>query len=41
MRDEVFPRLHVRVVSSGLRCGSGSDTRIPPTINVNALMPRT
>jgi hypothetical protein len=38
MRDEVFPRLHVRVVSSGLRCGSGSDTRIPPRINVNALM---
>jgi hypothetical protein len=39
MRDDVFPRLHVRVVSSGLRCGSGSDTRIPPRINVNALMP--
>ena len=38
MRDDVFPLLHVRVVSSGLRCGSGSDTRIPPRINVNALM---
>ena len=39
MRDDVFPLLHVRVVSSGLHCGSGSDTRIPPRINVNALMP--
>jgi hypothetical protein len=39
MRDDVFPRLHVRVVSSGLRCGGGADTRIPPRINVNALMP--
>lgn len=38
MRDDVFPLLHVRVVSSGLRCGSGSDTRIPPRIDVNALM---
>lgn len=38
MRDDVFPQLRVRVVSSGLRCGSGSDTRIPPRINVNALM---
>lgn len=39
MRDEVFPRLRIRVVSSGLRCGSGADTRIPPRINVNALIP--
>src|SRR5678815_5733526 len=39
MRDDVFPLLHVRVVSSGLRCGSGSVTRIPPRIHVNALMP--
>ena len=39
MRDDVFPRLHVRVISSGLRCGAGSDTRIPPRINVNALIP--
>jgi hypothetical protein len=39
MRDDVFPRLRVRVVSSGLRCGGGADTRIPPRINVNALMP--
>jgi len=38
MRDDVFPLLHVRVVSSGLHCGGGSDTRIPPRINVNALM---
>jgi hypothetical protein len=39
MRDDVFPRLHVRVVSSGLRCGGGSDTRITPRIHVNALIP--
>ena len=39
MRDQVFPHLHVRVVSSGLNCGGGSDTRIPPRINVNALVP--
>jgi hypothetical protein len=39
MRDDVFPLLRVRVVSSGLRCGSGADTRIPPRIHVNALMP--
>ena len=39
MRDDVFPRLRVRVVSSGLRCGSGADTRIPPRIHVNALIP--
>jgi hypothetical protein len=38
MRDDVFPRLRVRVVSSGLRCGGGADTRIPPRINVNALV---
>jgi hypothetical protein len=39
MRDQVFPHLRVRVVSSGLNCGGGSDTRIPPRINVNALVP--
>jgi hypothetical protein len=39
MRDQVFPRLHVRVMSSGLNCGGGSDTRIQPRIHVNALMP--
>jgi hypothetical protein len=39
MRDDVFPRLRVRVVSSGLRCGGGADTRITPRIDVNALMP--
>jgi hypothetical protein len=39
MRDQVFPRLRVRVVSSGLNCGSGPDTRITPRIQVNALMP--
>jgi hypothetical protein len=39
MRDEVFPRLRVRVVSSGLRCGGGADTRITPRIDINALMP--
>jgi hypothetical protein len=39
MRDDVFPRLHVRVISSGLHCGNGSDTRITPRIHVNALMP--
>jgi hypothetical protein len=39
MRDDVFPRLHVRVVSSGLRCGGGADTRITPRIHVNALIP--
>jgi hypothetical protein len=39
MRDQVFPRLRVRVVSSGLNCGAGSDTRIQPRIHVNALMP--
>ena len=39
MRDQVFPRLHVRVVSSGLNCGGGPDTRITPRIHVNALMP--
>jgi hypothetical protein len=39
MRDQVFPQLHVRVISSGLNCGSGSDTRIQPRIHVNALIP--
>jgi hypothetical protein len=39
MRDQVFPRLHVRVVSSGLNCGSGPGTRITPRIRVNALVP--
>lgn len=39
MRDQVFPHLRVRVVSSGLNCGGGSDTRIQPRIHVNALMP--
>jgi hypothetical protein len=39
MRDEVFPRLRVRVVSSGLHCGGGANTRIKPRIQVNALMP--
>jgi hypothetical protein len=39
MRDQVFPRLRVRVVSSGLNCGGGSDTRIQPRIHVNALLP--
>ncbi len=39
MRDHVFPHLHVRVVSSGLNCGGGPDTRITPRIHVNALMP--
>ena len=39
MRDQVFPRLRVRVVSSGLNCGGGPDTRITPRIHVNALMP--
>jgi hypothetical protein len=39
MRDQVFPRLRVRVVSSGLNCGGGSDTRIQPRIHVNALIP--
>jgi hypothetical protein len=39
MRDQVFPRMRVRVVSSGLNCGNGSDTRIQPRIHVNALMP--
>jgi hypothetical protein len=29
----------VRVVSSGLNCGGGSDTRIQPRIHVNALIP--
>jgi hypothetical protein len=39
MRDEVFPRLRVRVVSSGLHCDGGANTRIKPQIRVNALMP--
>lgn len=39
MRDQVFPRLRVRLVSSGLNCGGGSDTRIQPRIHVNALLP--
>lgn len=39
LRDQVFPRLHVRIVSSGLNCGSGPDTRITPRIRVNALVP--
>jgi hypothetical protein len=39
MRDEVFPRLRVRVVSSGLHCGGGANTRIKPQIQVNALIP--
>jgi len=39
LRDQVFPRLRVPVISSGLNCGSGSDTRIQPRIHVNALMP--
>ena len=32
MRDDVFPRLRVRVVSSGLHCGGGANTRITPRI---------
>jgi hypothetical protein len=39
MRDDVFPRLRVRVISSGLHCGGGASTRIQPRIQVNALMP--
>jgi hypothetical protein len=39
MRDEVFPRLNVRVVGSGMNCGAGPDTRIMPRIRVYALMP--
>lgn len=39
MRDHVFPQLRVRVLSSGLNCGNGSDTRIQPRIHVNALLP--
>jgi hypothetical protein len=39
LRDDVFPRLRVRVVSSGLHCGGGANTRITPRIQVNALMP--
>jgi hypothetical protein len=39
MRDDVFPRLRVRVVSGGLHCGGGADTRITPRVQVNALMP--
>ncbi len=39
MRDHVFPQLHVTVVSSGLNCGGGPDTRITPRIRVNALLP--
>lgn len=39
MRDQVFPRLRLRVVSSGMNCGGGSDTRIQPRIHVNALLP--
>jgi hypothetical protein len=39
MRDQVFPRLRIRLVSSGLNCGGGSDTRIQPRIHVNALVP--
>ncbi len=38
LRDDVFPRLRVQVVSSGLHCG-GAGTRIGPRIQVNALMP--
>jgi hypothetical protein len=39
MRDQVFPRLGVRVVGGGMNCGAGPDTRIMPRMRVNALMP--
>ena len=39
MRDDVFPRLRVRIVSSSLHCGGSAGTRIQPRIQVNALMP--
>lgn len=41
MRDQVFPKLSVRVASKGLRCSTGSATRIPPKIDVSALLPAT
>ena len=39
LRDQVFPRIDVRVVGSGMNCGAGSDTRIQPKMRVHALMP--
>jgi hypothetical protein len=39
LRDQVFPRINVRVVGSGMNCGAGPDTRIQPKMRVQALMP--
>jgi hypothetical protein len=39
LRDQVFPKLNLRVVGSGMNCGAGPDTRIQPKIRVQALMP--
>jgi hypothetical protein len=39
MREQIFPKLSVRVARDGLRCSSGSATRIRPKLEVTALMP--
>jgi hypothetical protein len=39
LRDQVFPRINVRVSGSGMNCGAGSDTRIQPKMRVQALIP--
>jgi hypothetical protein len=39
LRDQVFPKLNLRVVGSGMNCGAGPDTRIQPKMRVHALMP--
>lgn len=39
MRDQLFPKLSIRVSSGGLRCTPGVATRMRPKLEVTALMP--
>jgi hypothetical protein len=39
MREQIFPKLSVRVARDGLRCTPGATTRIRPKLVVTALMP--
>lgn len=39
MREQIFPKLSVRVARDGLRCSPGTATRVRPKLEVTALMP--
>lgn len=39
MHEQVFPRLSIRATHRGLRCTTGSATKIRPKLEVTALMP--